>query len=161
LRNDATHRPQMILGWREWVWLPALDIGPVHAKLDTGARSSALHVVEMEPFRKRGREWVRFRVDPDPRRPDWIVECESVVEDQRVVRNPGGRGQLRVLIRTEIELAGQRWPIDLTLTNRSEMRFRMLIGREALAGRVLVDAKRSDLGGRPPGSSRRRKKVSR
>jgi ribosomal protein S6--L-glutamate ligase len=117
--------------------------------------------VEMEPFRRRGREWVRFRVDPDPRRPNWIVECESEVEDQRVVRNPGGRGQRRVVIRTEIELAGQRWPIDLTLTNRSEMRFRMLIGREALAGKVLVDARRSDLGGVPPGSARRRKKVSR
>lgn len=148
----------MILGWREWIRLPEIGIDAVHAKLDTGARSSALHVVDVETFRRRKEDWVRFWVDPDPKYPDWIVKCEAPVADERVVKNSGGRGQLRVVIRTEIEIAGRAWPIDLTLTSRSEMRFRMLLGREAMRDRILVDSMRSDLAGVPKSRGRRKRK---
>lgn len=137
----------MILGWREWATLPEIGIEAVHAKLDTGALSSALHVVDMEGFRRQDAEWIRFWVDPDPRHPDFIVKCEALVADQRLVRNSGGRREMRVVIRTPLEVADRRWPIDLTLTGRSQMRFRMLIGREAMRKRILVDPMRSDLAG--------------
>ncbi|MDX1584401.1 MAG: RimK/LysX family protein [Thermoanaerobaculia bacterium] len=149
----------MILGWREWVALPEIGIDAVHAKLDTGARSSALHIVELETFRRQKANWVRFWVDPDPKHPDWIVECEAPVADERMVKNSGGRGQMRVVIRTMIDVAGRQWPIDLTLTSRSEMRFRMLIGREAMRDRILVDAMRSDLAGVPESRRRKTKKA--
>lgn len=142
----------MILGWREWASLPGIGIDAVHAKLDTGARSSALHVVDMESFRRQNEEWIRFWVDPDPRHPDFIVKCEALVVDERFVKNSGGRKQMRVVIRTDLEIAGQIWPIDLTLTGRSQMRFRMLIGREAMRKRILVDPMRSDLAGSPLGN---------
>ncbi len=147
----------MILGWREWASLPEIGIAAVHAKLDTGARSSALHVVDMETFQRLDREWVRFWVDPDPRKPDFIVKCEALVADERLVRNSGGKGQIRVVIRTGLEIAGRAWPIDLTLTGRSQMRFRMLIGREAMRDRILVDPMRSDLAGSPAESRPSRK----
>lgn len=156
LRKRKSRQPQVILGWREWVTLPDIGIDAVHAKLDTGARSSALHIVDLETFRHLKQRWVRFWVDPDAKHPDRVFECEARIVDERVVKNSGGRGELRVVIRTAIEIAGRRWPIDLTLTNRSEMRFRMLVGREAMRDRVLVDPMRSDLAGVP--ESRRGRK---
>lgn len=151
----------MILGWREWASLPEIGIEAVHAKLDTGARSSALHVVDMESFRRHEDEWVRFWVDPDPRHPDFILKCEALVADQRYVTNSGGNRQRRMVIRTELEIGGRRWPIDLTLTGRSQMRFRMLVGREAMRNRILVDPMRSDLAGSRlrDGGGRKAKKV--
>lgn len=141
--------PQIILGYREWIDLPELGITPIHAKLDTGARSSALHVVTLEQFEKKGEQWVRFEVDPYPKRPDVLVTAEAPLADERVVKNSGGRGELRAVIRTSLAIAGREWKCDLTLTSRHNMRFRMLVGREAMAGRILVDPRRSHLAGVP------------
>lgn len=139
----------MVLGWREWVSLPGLRLPRIRAKLDTGARSSALHVTDVEPFRRARADWVRFRVVTDRgQRGDRTVEAHAV--DERIVRDSGGKEHLRVVIETVVSIAGWDWPIELTLASRSEMSFRMLLGRQALSGRVIVDPSHSYLAGRPP-----------
>lgn len=137
--GSMSHRPLIHLGWRERVALPDLGIRRIRAKLDTGARSSALHVVGYRTFRKDGVEWVAFEADPDPNRPDWIVAAEARVRDERVVRASSGHEELRIVIRTGLLVGSLKWPIDVTLASRSPMRFRMLIGRQALRGRAVVD----------------------
>ena len=139
----------MVLGWREWVVLPHLQMAKVKAKLDTGARSSALHVEDLEPFRKGGRPWVRFRVMGGGRKPRKGPIVTAPVHDERVVKSSFGREQERFVITTIVDIAGWQWPIDLTLTSRSDMKFRMLLGRQAMTGRILVDPHRSYLAGRP------------
>ncbi len=133
------------IGWREWLSLPDLGIAEVKVKIDTGARSSALHAFDIEPFRRNGKRMVRFQVHPYQRDANKTVLSEAEVIDERSVRNSGGKEELRPVIFTSIELRGERWPIELTLTNRDLMRFRMLLGREAVRGRFLVDAGRSYL----------------
>lgn len=141
------------LGWREVVRLPSLGIPAIRAKLDTGARSSALHVVSLRTEQRNGVEWVIFTSDPDPDQPDKVVEVEVPVHDQRTVRASNGQEELRIVIRTRIEIGGRAWPADITLARRMAMRFRMLIGREALRGRVLVDPAKSYVAPPPPGAT--------
>lgn len=135
-----------IVGWREWASLPGLAIARVKAKIDTGARTSALHANSIEPFDRNGRPWVRFDVTGEAENVPWH---EAEVADRRSVRSSNGETELRFVIATDLALAARRWPIEITLTNRERMDLPMLIGREALAGRVLVDAEKSWLWGRP------------
>ena len=137
---------RVVVGWREWAGLPALGIARVKAKIDTGARSSALHANSIEPFEADGSLWVRFDVTGEAEHLPWH---EAPVTDRRAVRSSNGETEVRFVIRTELALAGRSWPVDITLTNRERMELPMLIGREALAGRVLVDAERSWLCGQP------------
>ena len=137
--------------------LPDLSIARVKAKVDTGARSSALHAFDLHVVRRRGREIVRFKVHPLQRNTEVTVETEAVVQDYRTVKNSGGISTLRPVIRTLVELGGARWPIELTLVGRDEMGFRMLLGREAVRRRFVVDPGRSFRNGRA-GPARRRKK---
>lgn len=139
-----------ILGWREWVALPELGIDHVKAKIDTGARTSALHAFFVDPFKRRGRPWVRFGVHPWQGRRDIAVEVEAAVLDRRMVSDSGGHRELRYVIATDIVLGPERWRIELTLTNRDTMKFRMLLGRMALRGRFLVDPRLSYRIGKPP-----------
>lgn len=141
--------PIQIIGWREWLAIPGLGINAIKAKVDTGARSSALHAFKIRQFERDGEAWVRFQVHPAQRTTRNAVSCEARVHDQRVVRSSAGHEQRRFVIRQEIELMGARFFIDLTLTNRDAMGFRMLLGREAVRGRFLVDPARSFLCGRP------------
>ncbi|MDX1492834.1 MAG: RimK/LysX family protein [Longimicrobiales bacterium] len=144
--------PPLILGWREWAALPGLGVDAVKAKLDTGARTSSLHAFDMERFQRDGNAMVRFEIHPEQRSREGAVEVEAEVVDERWVRNSGGARELRPVIETEVRLAEKSWIIELTLTRRDEMGFRMLLGRQALRKRAVVD----------PGSSyragRRRKK---
>lgn len=147
--------PLPILGWREWVGLPDLGVNQIKAKVDTGARSSALHAFAIEPFDRDGLAMVRFKVHPRQRDDRYVLATEAVLVDKRLVRSSGGHGQLRPVIKTPVRVGDQIWSIELTLTNRDVMGFRMLLGRQAIRNRYLVDSGRSYLQHWPnvPGSN--------
>jgi hypothetical protein len=145
-----SRHPSIIVGWREWVALPDLGLPAVKAKVDTGAKTSSLHAVDLETFREDGRERVRFGVHPLQENERLTVWAEADVVDERHVTSSSGHEELRVVIRTPLRLGDATWPVELTLTDRRQMRLRMLLGREALAGRLLVDASTSYLHGRRP-----------
>lgn len=132
-------QPERTIGWREWISLPELGIDRIKAKIDTGARSSALHAVRIEEFERDGAAMVRFEVHPRQRDASETIVCEHPVHDRRSVRSSVGHEQNRVVIRPVVEVMGQTFEIDLTLTNRDAMGFRMLLGREATRGRFLID----------------------
>ncbi len=138
-----------ISGWREWVSLPELGIGSIKAKIDTGARSSSLHAFDLELFERDGQEWARFAVHPVQRNDERVIWCEAPIADRRRVRSSSGQVSKRFVIRTSLKIFGKSWPIDLTLHNRDSMGFRMLIGREAVRGRFLIDSGGSYYAGRP------------
>lgn len=139
------HPPKLVAGWREWVSLPDLGIDTIKAKLDVGARTSALHAYDIVPFEEQGRKRVRFRVHPFQGRDDHEVLCEADLVGRRSIKNSGGVVEDRWVIRTSIRMGGVEWPIDITLTNRSRMRFRMLLGRAAMKRHLLVNPGRSFL----------------
>jgi hypothetical protein len=132
-----------VIGWREWVALPELGVPAIKAKIDTGARSSALHAYDVEVVRRRGRNLVRFKIYPLQRSTGRVIAAEAQLVEERWVRSSSGHRMLRPVIQTAIELDGQRWPIELTLTGRDEMGFRMLLGRQAVRRRFVVDPARS------------------
>jgi len=134
-----------IIGWREWVSLPALGIRAVKAKIDTGARSSALHAFSVTFFRRQGREMVRFHVHPLQRDYRKSVVAEARLLERRMVRSSNGEARLRPVIVTEMVLMGKRRSIELTLIDRGTMGFRMLLGRQAIRGHFIVDPNRSFL----------------
>jgi hypothetical protein len=136
------------VGWREWVSLPELNIETIKAKIDTGARTSSLHAFFVEPFKNGDVEMVRFGVHPFQKRDDIEVICEFPVKDYRQVSDSGGHKEMRYVIETAVTLGERTWPIEMTLTNRDSMKFRMLLGRTAMFGmQVLPD--QSFLFGRP------------
>lgn len=137
----------LTVGWREWLALPALGVSALKAKVDTGARSSALHVDELDISERRGVTTARFIVRPG--RDHDAIRVETEVIGIRPVTDSGGRTTQRAFIRTELELGGHRWPIEMNLTNRTNMLFPMLLGRTAMAGRLIVDPSQSYLLGQP------------
>ena len=128
-----------LIGWREWVALPELQIDRIKVKVDTGARTSALHAFKLHSFLKDGVEWVTFGLHPLQDNTQLEVECTAKVKEHRVVRDSGGHEETRVVIETNVAVDGEEWPIELTLTDRENMGFRMLLGRNAIRGRFYVD----------------------
>jgi hypothetical protein len=126
------------IGWREWVSLPELGLAAIKAKIDTGARSSSLHVSALETFERDGARWLRFAVAPR-RRSARVVHCEAPALDRRVVTDSGGNSTERWFIRSAIVLGGVRFDAEINLTDRGGMLFPMLLGRTALRGRFRVD----------------------
>lgn len=141
---------RITLGWREWVALPDLDIARIKAKVDTGARTSCLHTFRMEPYADdNGGRRVRFWVHPVQNDLHQVIECDAAVIDERMVSDSGGHQELRLVIETTLLVGDTRWPIEMTLTNRDSMRFRMLLGRTAMAGQSVVLPESSYLAGEP------------
>lgn len=135
----------LVVGWREWASLPDLGISKIKAKVDTGARTSAIHAYDIESFRQRGRDMVRFKVHPLQRNQKKLVLCTAAVVDERMIRSSSGHTSLRPVIETMIKIGPLSWNIELTLTNRDEMGFRMLLGRQAVRDHLLVHAGKSFL----------------
>jgi hypothetical protein len=145
---------KLMLGWREWVSLPSLGLGQVKAKIDTGARTSSLHAFELRDFHDNGIHKVEFKMHPRQRDRDKVVVCVADIVDQRTVTDSGGHREQRWVIETTIRLGQHVWPVEMNLTSRDDMLFRMLLGRTALKGRALVDPSRSYLIGK-----RKKKKL--
>ena len=140
---QRSKRDKPVLGWREWVALPGLHIERTKAKVDTGARTSALHAFNVRPFRKDGEDWVRFEVHPLQRNEELERTCTCPALDYRWVTNSGGGREKRFVVETLIRLGEEEWPIEVTLTDRDQMGFRMLLGRSAIKNRFVVDPGRS------------------
>ena len=134
-----------LFGWREWVELPELGLQHLKAKIDTGARTSALHAFDVEHYLDGGQKRVRFRVQPRQRDDDTVIDCVADVIDKRNIKNSGGQETRRWVIETPIRVGNVEWPIEITLTARHDMAFRMLIGRQAMRGIATVDPSRSYL----------------
>lgn len=141
------------LGWREWLALPDLGIPRIKAKVDTGARTSCLHTFEMETYDRDGERRVWFRVHPEQHDLETVIECDAKVLDERMVTDSGGHQEQRLVIETTVVISENRWPIEMTLTNRDSMRFRMLLGRTALKGRGVVCPEYSFMAGEPVSGS--------
>ena len=155
----ATHPTspgEATVGWREWVSLPGLEVDWIKAKLDTGARSSAIHAFDVTEVDRDGELWVRFAVQPWQRSSEDAVHVELPVHDKRAVRSSTGHVQERYVVLMDLTLVDRTVTAEVTLSSRDRMGFRMLIGREALRQGFLVDSRRSYLGGRPKRSVRRR-----
>ncbi|HWB43906.1 MAG TPA: RimK/LysX family protein [Hyphomicrobiaceae bacterium] len=129
----------LVLGWEEWVALPELGLPAIKAKVDTGARTSALHAYFVEPFTSGRKHMVRFGVHPIPRRSDVYILCTARVVDRREVRSSNGEREHRYVIETPLRVGDRAWPIEITLTNRDSMSYRMLLGRQAIVRGILVD----------------------
>lgn len=133
------------LGWEEWVALPDLGLPAIKAKIDTGARTSALHAFRIEPYGTAEAPMVRFAVQPVPGRGEIVIWCSAPVVDRREVTSSNGERELRYVIASDLLIAGRRWPIEVTLSNRDGMAYRMLVGRQAIQAGVVVDPTRSFL----------------
>lgn len=144
-----------VIGWREWVGLPDLGVPWVKAKIDTGARSSALHAFDLEHIERDGMPWLRFEVHPWQRCDDDPITAEAPLTGTRLVRSSNGSTEERPVIVTPVRLGEHQTNLELTLTRRDQMGFRLLIGRQALRGTVLIDPEQSFLCGRAPRPIRR------
>ncbi|MBO6782846.1 MAG: ATP-dependent zinc protease [Alphaproteobacteria bacterium] len=152
-----------VVGWREWLSLPDFGIDAIKVKIDTGARTSAIHAFKIRPFTDRGVPWVSFVLRPRQRHRTPEIECALPVLDERKIRSSNGEEERRYVIETEACLGETAWPIELSLANRDDLGFRMLLGREAVRGRFLVNPDRSFLIGRSfadvTTTSKKRKKT--
>ncbi len=141
-----------ILGWREWITLPDLHIDHIKAKVDTGARTSALHATDIRYFKRKGHSWVRFKIHPTQRSKKLEIECEAPIVEKRKIKSSVGISTDRPVILTRIDIGNFHGEIELTLVDRDIMGFRMLLGRQAMRGHFLVDPGRSFIEG--PGKSK-------
>ena len=140
----------LTLGWREWVGLPELGLPAIKAKVDTGARTSALHAFEIETFSEQGKSRVRFRIHPKQKDSNTVVTCVADIIDERTVTDSGGHREKRLIIETPMTIGPWSWPIEMTLTARDSMMFRMLLGRTAIKGLALVNPAMSYRVGKKP-----------
>ncbi len=140
----------LTLGWREWVGLPQLGLPSVKAKVDTGARTSTLHAFELRPFEDNGQHKVEFKIHPQQKNTDLVVTCVADIIDERPVTDSGGHREQRWVISTPLTIGPYTWPIEMTLTSRDSMLFRMLLGRTAMHGLAVVNPCKSYLVGKKP-----------
>ena len=136
------------MGWREWCALPDIGIPAIKAKVDTGAKTSCLHTFSIEPYCEGGMDYVRFKVHPLQKNESLVILCSAAVKDERIVSDSGGHKELRYIIETIVRIGDKSRLIDMSLTNRDSMRFRMLLGRRAMGEETLIDPGASYLNGR-------------
>jgi hypothetical protein len=144
------YKQLLVIGWREWLSLPELGIRKIKAKIDTGARTSSLHAYDIQEYTVGHKTYVSFKVHPMQRETKRVISAEAELVSKRKVKDSGGKTTLRPVIITKIQLGVMAWDIELTLVNRDEMGFRMLLGREALRGHLLVNPGNSFLLGAKP-----------
>jgi hypothetical protein len=147
-RAASTRKATPRIGWREWIALPAFGVARIKAKVDTGARTSALHAFDIRYVVRHGTTWVLFSLHPRQKHPKPAIECEAPLAEERYVTDSGGRRTLRPVIVTTIGVGEASWDVELTLIARDEMGFRMLLGRQAIRGHFVVDPGRSFLASR-------------
>ena len=138
-----------IVGWREWVALPSLGIARIKAKLDSGARTSALHALRCDRYTEGGAPYVRLHVQPHQRNGEPVRVVETAIIDERTVTDSSGHRERRIVVVSDLALGAERWSIELTITNRDALRFRMLLGRSAMQGHLIIDPDRSYVLGKP------------
>jgi len=140
---------KIILGSEEWCSFPELGIPTIKARVDSGAKTSALHAINIAPFKKDAQNWVKFDINPIQNNVKTIIHCEAPLVDKRIVKSSSGFREERYVIQTNLEIGNSNWVIEMTLTNRDSMGFRMLLGREAMSGRVMVDPEQQYVLGQP------------
>ena len=138
-------KDKMIIGSLEVCDLPEIGITNLQIRVDTGAKTSSLHVDNLTEFLREGKPWVKFDIHPDAHNVDRIISCESPVYDSRTIKSSNGESQERYVIKTLFGLGGKTWPIQITLTDRSDMSYLMLFGRQGMGARVLVDPSKTFL----------------
>lgn len=138
---------KMIVGNREWCSFPEIDVPAIKARVDSGAKTSSLHAFNIHAFKREDMDWVSFDVHPLQKNRKTTIKCEAQVIDRRKIKSSSGCIEKRYVIRTPVVIGGERWDIELTLTNRDSMGYRMLLGREAMNDRILVDPSGSFLQG--------------
>ncbi len=136
--GDSDHQSILQIGWQEWCSISKLHLPAIKAKIDTGAKTSAIHAVDIKPFTREGVAHVHFSVYPLQHNTEIKKECSAVVIDQRMIMSSNGSQEERYIIKTNITLGDQTWEIELSLSDRDPLRFRLLLGREALQDRVLI-----------------------
>ncbi|GAB1259151.1 ATP-dependent zinc protease family protein [Aurantivibrio plasticivorans] len=138
-------KEKLIVGALEICDLPEIGISDLQIRVDTGAKTSSLHVDNLQKFKVKGRPWVRFDIHPNIHNVDAIIQCEAALHDVRTIKSSNGVSEERYVIQTPIKLGEDQWPIEITLTDRSDMSNLMLLGREGMKGRILVDPSRTFL----------------
>jgi hypothetical protein len=158
ISDSGENEFKLTVGWREWISLPDLKIESIKAKFDTGARTSVLHTYFIEPIMSSDIPRVRFGVHPLQKSNKRDVVCTGDIIDYRRIVDSGGHPEMRYIIRTSVKVGERIWPIDLSLTNREQMRFRLLIGRTAISGHLIIDPQISFTLGRPLKAKKNRQK---
>ncbi len=136
---NQQNESKMIIGCDEWCAFPSLNIPAIKARVDSGAKTSSMHAINIERFSRNDEKWVRFEVHPLQKNRKVTVHCEAPLIDQRVIKSSSGDKEKRPVICVPLSLGGTVWEVEVTLTNRDSMGYRMLLGREAMNGRILID----------------------
>jgi len=131
-------KDKLIIGWNEWCQIPKLGLHAIKAKIDTGALTSAIHAFDIKKYSRQGRDFVSFKVHPLQKNNELHVQCRAPIVDIREVMSSNGHKESRYVIETELYMGDKNWTIEMTLSNRDPLRYRMLLGRNALAGTSLL-----------------------
>ncbi|MGI9627362.1 MAG: ATP-dependent zinc protease family protein [Longimicrobiales bacterium] len=158
--RPSRKRTKPVIGWKEWVSFPDLGVVGIRSKVDTGARTSALHATNVREYEVDGTPWVRFTVHCELGATDEEVTIELPLLERRPVRDSGGREEVRPVVNARVELGGRQWDIEVTLTRRDDMEFNMLLGRRAVRGKFLIDPRRVYMLGVPDAPEPKRKKST-